>query len=315
MSTLDRARPGLPKLLPMLHYRASGASRGANATVNDKASGKRSIASSLMSGTAVTALLCFGLTALMIYRQASSSLINASSRSLASEALSEARQIEIDLGRALATNDAMVATVSAQRGRGELLARPSMAAILEAHPECTGRGTLWEPNAYDGNDAAFKGRHAHDSTGQFMSYWAWHDGKPMQAPLTGYASFGDGDWYQVPRRDHLATITEPYSYDIAGDKVLMSTLSTPIIEKGKFLGVFLVDFSLAGLQKHLATLKPLGSGNVELLSPKGIVLASADRSEIGQRRSDAVIQRMLGSISSDRPLETFTPDAKGKVRL
>jgi len=151
MSTLDRARPGLPKLLPMHRYRASGASRGANATVNDKASRQRSIASSLMSGTAVIALLCFGLTALMIYRQASSSLINASRRSLASEALSEARHIEIDLGRALATNDAMVATIAAQRGRGELLARLSMAAILEAqlqaHPEWTGRGTLWEPRS------------------------------------------------------------------------------------------------------------------------------------------------------------------------
>jgi methyl-accepting chemotaxis protein len=88
----------------------------------------------------------------------------------------------------------------------------------------------------------------------------------------------------VPSRDKLPKVSEPYAYDIAGQQVLMSTLSTPIIENGRFLGVFTVDFSLAALQKHLATLKPMGAGRVELLSP-GVVLASANAAEIGKPRT------------------------------
>jgi hypothetical protein len=36
----------------------------------------------------------------------------------------------------------------------------------------------------------------------------------------------------VPSRDKLPKVSEPYAYDIAGQQVLMSTLSTPIIENG-----------------------------------------------------------------------------------
>ncbi|MGY2498221.1 hypothetical protein, partial [Klebsiella pneumoniae] len=56
-----------------------------------------SIAHKLMLGTAVIALLCFGLTAFLIYRQASASLVNASRQTMASEATAEARQVAADL--------------------------------------------------------------------------------------------------------------------------------------------------------------------------------------------------------------------------
>ncbi|MDA2877378.1 hypothetical protein PEI39_12285, partial [Streptococcus pneumoniae] len=94
-----------------------------------------------------------------------------------------------------------------------------------------------------------------------------------------------------------------------------STLSTPIIENDRFLGVFTVDFSLAALQKHLATLKPMGAGRVELLSPKGVVLASANAAEIGKPRNDALTRSMLAEIAADRPFEAFSPDAAGNVRV
>ncbi len=150
-----------------------------------------------------------------------------------------------------------------------------------------------------------------------MSYWAWQDGKPQQSVMTDYTetASGSGDWYMGPSRDKLPKVSEPYAYDIAGQKVLMSTLSTPIIENGRFLGVFTVDFSLAALQKHLATLKPMGAGRVELLSPKGVVLASANAAEIGKPRSDAQTRSMLADIAADRPFEAFTPDAAGNVRV
>ncbi|WP_099603454.1 methyl-accepting chemotaxis protein [Stenotrophomonas maltophilia] len=280
-----------------------------------------SIAHKLMLGTAVIALLCFGLTAFLIYRQASASLISASRQTMTSEANAEARQVAADLGTAFASNDAMVEAVLAQRARGDIPDRASLAAVLgeqlRAHPQWLGKSTMWEADAFDGKDAEFVNTEAHDATGRYMSYWAWQDGKPQQSVMTDYTetASGSGDWYMVPSRDKLPKVSEPYAYDIAGQKVLMSTLSTPIIENGRFLGVFTVDFSLAALQKHLATLKPMGAGRVELLSPKGVVLASANAAEIGKPRNDALTRSMLADIAADRPFEAFSPDAAGNVRV
>ncbi|WP_127564610.1 methyl-accepting chemotaxis protein [Stenotrophomonas indicatrix] len=280
-----------------------------------------SIAHKLMLGTAVIALLCFGATAFLIYRQASSALVSSSRQTMASEARAEARQVAADLGTAFASNDAMVETVLAQRARGEVPDRASLADVigeqLHAHPEWLGKSTMWEANAFDGKDAEFVNSEAHDATGRYMSYWAWQDGKPQQSTMTDYTETpsGSGNWYMVPSRDKLPLVSEPYAYDIGGKQVLMSTLSTPIVENGTFLGVFTVDFSLDALQKHLATLTPMGAGRVELLSPKGVVLASADAAEIGKPRTDAATLGMLAQIAADKTYEAFEPDAAGNVRL
>ncbi|WP_313445625.1 methyl-accepting chemotaxis protein [Stenotrophomonas indicatrix] len=280
-----------------------------------------SIAHKLMLGTAVIALLCFGATAFLIYHQASSALVSSSRQTMASEARAEARQVAADLGTAFASNDAMVETVLAQRARGDAPDRASLANVigeqLHAHPEWLGKSTMWEANAFDGKDAEFVNSEAHDATGRYMSYWAWQDGKPQQSTMTDYTETpsGSGNWYMVPSRDKLPLVSEPYAYDIGGKQVLMSTLSTPIVENGTFLGVFTVDFSLDALQKHLATLTPMGAGRVELLSPKGVVLASADAAEIGKPRTDAATLGMLAQIAADKTYEAFEPDAAGNVRL
>ncbi|AWH45135.1 methyl-accepting chemotaxis protein [Stenotrophomonas sp. ZAC14A_NAIMI4_1] len=280
-----------------------------------------SIAHKLMLGTASIALLCFGVTAFLIYRQASASLVNASRQTMGSEAIAEARKVSADLGTAFASNDAMVETVLAQRARGDAPDRAALAAVigeqLNAHPEWVGKSTMWEANAFDGKDADFVDSEAHDATGRFMSYWAWENGKTQQSPMTAYTDLpdGSGDWYMGPSRDKLPKVSEPYAYAIGGQQVLMSTLSTPIVENGTFLGVFTVDFSLAALQKHLATLTPMGAGRVELLSPKGVVLAAANAAEIGKPRSDAATQQMLAQIAEGKTFEAFEPDAEGNVRL
>ncbi|HED4877579.1 TPA: HAMP domain-containing protein [Stenotrophomonas maltophilia] len=280
-----------------------------------------SIAHKLMLGTAVIALLCFGATAFLIYHQASSALVSSSRQTMASEARAEARQVAADLGTAFASNDAMVETVLAQRARGDVPDRASLANVigeqLHAHPEWLGKSTMWEANAFDGKDAEFVNSEAHDATGRYMSYWAWQDGKPQQSTMTDYTETpsGSGNWYMVPSRDKLPLVSEPYAYDIGGKQVLMSTLSTPIVENGTFLGVFTVDFSLDALQKHLATLTPMSAGRVELLSPKGVVLASADAAEIGKPRTDAATLGMLAQIAADKTYEAFEPDAAGNVRL
>ena len=44
--------------------------------------------------------------------------------------------------------------------------------LLAKHPSFVGTYTGWEPNAFDGDDARYRGTPAHDATGRFIPYWS-----------------------------------------------------------------------------------------------------------------------------------------------
>jgi methyl-accepting chemotaxis protein len=276
-----------------------------------------SIANRLMLGTALIAMLCFGVTAALSYREASQALLDSSRRTMESQAEAESRRVGADLAAAFATSQALADSLVVQHRAGGL-SRVTAAQVLQqqlqSHPEWVGMGTLWEPEAFDGKDVDFVGAEAHDETGRFMSYWAWQGGTPVQDVLKGYDVAGDGDWYLRPRALKRQTVSEPYEYEIAGKKVLMTTLSTPVLDNGEFLGAVTVDFGLAALQERLAALRPMGEGHVELISPGGIVLAARDAKQIGQRRDDALTAQILAAVGKDQRFEAFTPDAAGNVK-
>ncbi len=276
-----------------------------------------SIANRLMLGTALIAMLCFGITAAISYREASQALVESSRRTMQSQAEAEARRVGADLSAAFAASRALADSLVVQRAAGTL-SRATVAQVLQqqlqSHPEWVGFGTLWEPQAFDGKDSAFVDAPAHDASGRFMSYWSWQDGSPVQDALKGYEVPGDGDWYLRPRALKRPTVAEPYRYEIAGKPVLMTTLSTPVLDNGSFLGAVTVDVALAALQQHLAELRPMGEGHVELISPGGIVLAAQNASEIGKRRDDAATRALLGAGAADKPFDAFTADAAGNVK-
>ena len=276
-----------------------------------------SIANRLMLGTALIAMLCFGVTAAISYREASQALIGASRQTMQSEADAESRRVGAELATAFATSQALADSLVVQHAAGTLnraVAAQVVEQQLRSHPEWVGFGTLWEPQAFDGKDSEFVDAPAHDATGRFMSYWSWQDGGPAQDPLKGYDTPGDGDWYLRPRALKRQTVAEPYRYEIAGKPVLMTTLSTPVLDKGEFLGAVTVDFGLAALQERLAALRPMGEGRVELISPGGIVLAAADAKEIGKRRDDATTRQILAAVGADKRFEDFQVDEAGNVK-
>jgi methyl-accepting chemotaxis protein len=276
-----------------------------------------SIANRLMLGTALIAMLCFGVTAAISYREASQALIDSSRQTMQSEANAESRRVGADLANAFSISQALADSLVVQHAAGGLTRATASHVVeqqLRSHPEWVGLGTLWEPQAFDGKDSAFVDAEAHDATGRFMSYWSWQDGTPKQDPLKGYDVPGDGDWYLRPRALKRQTVAEPYRYEIAGKPVLMTTLSTPVLDKGTFLGAVTVDFGLAALQERLAALRPMGEGHVELISPGGIVLAAQDAKEIGKRRDDAATRRILAAVGADKPYEDFSVDAAGNVK-
>ncbi|WDS36812.1 methyl-accepting chemotaxis protein [Pseudoxanthomonas sp.] len=281
-----------------------------------------SVATRLMLGTALIAALCFGLTAAISYWRSSDALMATSRASMQNLAKLEAQRIAGEMGMAFDTS-ASVANSFLSLRSGEGLDRAAAAELLhhqlQAHPQWMGMSTLWEPEAFDGKDKDFAGSEGHDATGRFMTYWAWQDGTQIREPLRDYEKPGDGDWYLLARERRQPVVVEPYTYKIGDKNVLMTTLSTPIIDKDTFVGVVTVDFALSSLQQRIAELRPMGEGHVSLISPAGVVLAGNDASSIGKTLDDAGTQAMLaaigkGEVFSDRveqgggdELRTFVP--------
>ncbi|MCW0436821.1 methyl-accepting chemotaxis protein [Xanthomonas sacchari] len=261
-----------------------------------------SVATRLMLGVAAIALLCFGITAAIIYARSSSALLASAKVGMTDTARLESERIGNTIGASAVSNQALANALLAQRGHDKAreLFSDSLRRELQQHPDWTGMGTLWEPQALDGKDADYVNSAGHDASGRYMVYWSWQNGKLVRDPLRDYDVAGAGDWYLNPRKLLRPTVAEPYDYEIAGKKVLMTTVSTPILEDGKFLGVVTTDFGLATLQQRVAKLRPLGAGHVRLLSPGGAIVADRDPALVGKKLQDPATRALLAEIAQGK---------------
>ncbi|PPV04871.1 chemotaxis protein [Xanthomonas bromi] len=269
-----------------------------------------------MLGTAVIASLCFGLTAAISYWQSSQALSASAQATMQNAARYQAEQVSNELGQAFTTGQAVANALLTQRANAGI-SRDAASAIvhdqLQDHPEWVGIGTLWEPQAFDGKDSDYVNAKGHDGTGRFMTYWA-HSGQSLiREPLVGYEKPGDGDWNLMPRKLGRQIVAGPYDYVIGGKPVLMTTLSTPIMDNGNYVGVVSVDFALAALQKRLSALRPMQDGYVELISPAGVILASRDPARIGKPADAANYRALLDATKAGKDYIDFTPDTNGVV--
>ncbi|MBM5570864.1 MULTISPECIES: methyl-accepting chemotaxis protein [Deefgea] len=181
--------------------------------------------------------------------------------------------------------------------------------MLEAQPLASGLWMIWEPNALDGKDDAYRADWPrHDPSGRYTPYIVRSEGKIIQDTMLGatqqkeaepfrvkpseykvpYESSGWGDFYFVPKQRQQDTVTEPFPYDVGGVKTLMSTLTVAIKDaSGKLLGFSGLDLPLASLQASIGKEKPYGVGTVTLISNAGMYVVTPDSSKAGKNVSDA----------------------------
>ena len=124
----------------------------------------------------------------------------------------------------------------------------------------SGIGVVFEPNAFDGQDAAHVGDPLSDESGRVMPY-ADREGNAVEfEPCTGYET---ATWYQKPRSTSKLVLSEAYYDEIAGKKALLVSIGMPIIVDGHFVGALSLDFDVSQLQEDLA--KASSADNTYLL--------------------------------------------------
>ncbi|TJZ72962.1 methyl-accepting chemotaxis protein [Chitiniphilus eburneus] len=180
--------------------------------------------------------------------------------------------------------------------------------LLQGFPTASGLWMLWEPNAFDGKDDEFRlDWPHHDPTGRYTPYFTRTAGKVSQDTMVPrdqikdfdqyrdhpqdyqppYDKPGWGDFYLQPKNGQRPILTEPAVYEVQDTKVLMSSVTLPLMRDGKVLGVAGLDMPLASLVSGIGQYKPMGVGHVSLISNGGLVVIGPDAAQLGQPLRDA----------------------------
>ena len=167
---------------------------------------------------------------------------------------------------------------------------------IQAEKSLFGIWSIWEPDAYDDEDARHQGEEHATESGGVNIYWVFKEDGSL-APLSGGDEQREDDYYSSPAQSKDVFFVPPY-YDEDAQKHVFS-ISAPILLDGVFQGVVGVDLSLDTTQEQIARIHPYQSGYALLFSPDGIVLAAPDKAIVGSPLPAELLPEAAAAIKSE----------------
>jgi methyl-accepting chemotaxis protein len=181
--------------------------------------------------------------------------------------------------------------------------------FLDRNPQVVGAYVGYDPNAFDGADAAHKGEPGSDKTGRYGPYWNKISGKVTLDPLVDQET---SDYWNQPKKTLADSVIEPYLYD----GLLMTSYTSPVKRAGKFVGIGGVDVSLGAINTEVSKLRILDSGYGLLVSNGGLFVAAPDKrvigkqslSRLGEAKHNPVLARAAKDIAAGHAGQAQTTD-------
>ncbi|MGL6413631.1 methyl-accepting chemotaxis protein [Aeromonas veronii] len=254
----------------------------------------------LLTGLAMTLLQSASFSSLrnMVMTQTSDALEEEASRSLQYQAERYAIQIASLMQNSYQIPLTVTAQIEAGMAKPELrLSRPQVESLLGSSlQQASGISSIYaqfEPDGYDGEDGNWLGGASHSVAGKgsLEVYFTKDQGGAVaQQAVDAAASeakfdtslneFGirNSEWYLCGRDTRQPCLMEPYLYEISpGNKMLMTSLTVPVLRDGKFVGLAGVDMNLPIFQQLAENLgKSLydNKADVTLVSKMGLIVGS-----------------------------------------
>ncbi|AXV33009.1 chemotaxis protein [Aeromonas hydrophila] len=254
----------------------------------------------LASGLAMTLMQSSSLNTLRsnIVSQTRQALEQEVSRTLQFQAERYAVQIADLLQQSYQVPLGMAAQLEGSMAQpGRLLSRPQVETLLHSRlQQAGGISSIYaqfEPDGYDGQDASWQAGASHSVVGKgSLEIYFTRDqgGQISQQPVdaatsaakydTSVNEFGirNSEWYLCGRDTLRPCLMEPYLYEISpGNKMLMTSLTVPVLKAGKFAGITGVDMNLPIFQQLAENLgKSLydNQAEVTLVSKMGLIVGS-----------------------------------------
>lgn len=166
-------------------------------------------------------------------------------------------------------------------------------SLLQRHTDISAIYAQFEPNGFDGADAAFIGQdaiHSVPDTGSLEIYWYRTDRGALEqdrvvdsqekydATLNEFG-LRASEWYLCAKDHKRPCMTEPYLYEVSpGYEELMTSLIAPVVVGSEFRGVVGVDVNLPIIQKLTESLSQAlygGQSRISLLSERGLLVSAS----------------------------------------
>ncbi|HEJ6109338.1 TPA: methyl-accepting chemotaxis protein [Pseudomonas aeruginosa] len=204
-------------------------------------------------------------------------------------------------------------------------------ATLQNNPELLSLYLVFEPDALDGQDNAFvdKSELGSNEKGRFSSYWAQTDSGDVSSFAVTEALISDttpmldgspyNNWYNCPRQSLKPCAFNPTFDETTGQKLLITTLTFPLVENGKLLAVLGMDISLANLQQlSLSADQNLygGQGDISIISPAGLLAGySRDATRLGERLDKVYSDQGAALVRLQAGGKSQTVEHDGQLRI
>ncbi|MHC2218939.1 methyl-accepting chemotaxis protein [Rhizobium leguminosarum] len=275
---------------------------------------KSSIARSI-STIVVAGLVTSVATASVLFALAYREVRERSMAEMTEAANATSAEVQLRLRSAVDIANGIRSTLQALRKSGGPAIRSQADEVLEQvlrdNPNVLGVAAAWEPNAFDEQDARFQNQVGYDQTGRYLPYYSRTETGVARTVLTDYDTPGAGDYYLIPKRLKQDLVTEPYSYDVNGKAVQITSVAASIVSDGEFLGVIGVDTGLTELSANLAAMKPLGAGQVMLISGENNFVSVPDAALLGKKIDTSGIDRAVWDSLFSQPGTALSAEILG----
>ena len=224
----------------------------------------------------VLLVMILGFLTWQIQSKSSQAIEDVAKRELAALGAQNGNYVRNYLNTAFSASAALADGLEQALKKGMPPSRETLVAMEEGvhmgNPDIFGCGIMWEPNAFDGRDAEYKGVPGSNAEGRFLSY------SSTGAEVTDLNEQLAQSYYTVPKKTMAPYLSDPYPFPVDGKEVDMSTAAYPVIVDKVFRGVVLVDMSLEKLDKLITNIAVYESGYAGLLNDQGLVVAHKDKS-------------------------------------
>ena len=160
-------------------------------------------------------------------------------------------------------------------------------------------------NFYEKNDGTGNPNY-YTKDGNFQPYVVRNsDGTFTIQPASPFSL--ESEWINLPYKNKGISITEPYNYKVDGKTILMTTVSSPVYYKGKFIGAVGVDFSLDYFNKKTNEIKLFESGYGTIVDSYGKIISHPNRENLGKNIKEITTnENILKSLEMNKKGESFS---------
>ncbi|MBI9011303.1 MAG: methyl-accepting chemotaxis protein [Clostridiales bacterium] len=149
--------------------------------------------------------------------------------------------------------------------------------MIDSNPYYQYTWVAFEPNAFDAKDRMSLTGPGSDENGRFMPAVGRVGDEFVLEPCFDVEN---SPYYKIPKETQKTYITNPTSYELAGEMVSTVSFSRPLIINNKFIGVVGVDISLNQFHQMQDLISVTDNSFGQLMNKDGVIISHYDEKMI-----------------------------------